>query len=215
MIDPHDTRPHPQDEVAIAPLAIPGYGRPTVTRTVATSDGNLSAQLARMILDTHTSLGDVVLDIDNDSVFAAVAARSRRRHHALDGAQHMATMGHVAGYIDMILLHWPRSTINPRLLLIACRSLLATSGALVIVACAEPGARIRHLSALVGATATADLVLLEHVVAIDAAADTATRVAAPGNVRRPQRIWFDGSGTVQPLVPHTDVLVFGRGEGTR
>jgi hypothetical protein len=207
MTDPHDKRPHPHDDVA-AQLAIPGDRRPSMTRVAATSDGNLSPQLARLVLDTHTSVGDVALDIDDDVAFAAAAAQAGRRHHALGGTQHLATMGHAAGYIDLILLHWPRPAANPRLLLIACRSLLRNAGVLVIAASTERLDRISHLSALSGAATTAQLHLIDHIAAVDTTTDAATSVAARGRARFRSGRAADTGEAAKPPVPHTDLLIF-------
>ena len=206
MTDPHDTRPHPHDDVAATHLAIPGDRRPSMIRVAATSDGNLSPQLARLILDTHTSVGDVALDIDDDVAFAAAAAQAGRRHHALGGTQHLATMGHAAGYIDMILLHWPRPAVNPRLLLIACRSLLRNAGVLVIAVRTEGEHRISHLSALSGAATTADLHLIDHIAALGPDADTATPVAAARHTTPRPGTAINAVEMAQ--LPHTDLLVF-------
>lgn len=106
-----------------------------ICRVAACDGGGLPAPLARLLLDVYTHVGDVVVDIDDDITFAAAAAR---RHHALGGQRHLATLGHAAGYIDLILLRWPRPEVNPRLLLLACRALLGTAGVLVIAASARP-----------------------------------------------------------------------------
>jgi hypothetical protein len=184
-----------------------------MTRVAATRDGNLSRQLARLILETHTSVGDVALDIDDDVAFAAAATQAGRRHHALGGTQHLATMGHAAGYIDLILLHWPRPAVNPRLLLIACRALLRNAGVLVIAASIEREQRISHLSALSGAAATARLHLIDHIAAIDPDAATPVAVAqrATGRPHTPS----DTAGPSQPPAPHIDLLVFSPEAATR
>jgi hypothetical protein len=213
MTDPHDTRPHPHDHVAATHLAIPGDRRPSMTHVAATSDGNLSPQLARLILATHTSVGDVALDIDDDAAFAAAAAQAGRRHHALGGAQHLATMGHAAGYIDLILLHWPRPAVNPRLLLIACRSLLRNAGVLVIAASTKRLDRISHLSALSGAAATAELHLIDHIVAVDSGTDAATPVANPRRATPHPGTAATTTGAAQLPVPHTDLLIFSPARG--
>jgi hypothetical protein len=213
MTDPHDARPHPHDGVAAAHLAIPGDRRPSMCRVAATNDGNLSPQLARLILDTHTNVGDVALDIDDDVAFAAAAAQAGRRHHALGGAQHLATMGHAAGYIDMILLHWPRPAVNPRLPLIACRSLLHNAGVLVIAASTEREHRISHLSALSGAATTAELHLIDHIAAVDTTTGAATPVAAPGCATSRPGIVADTAEAPRLPVPHTDLLIFSLARG--
>jgi hypothetical protein len=217
MTNPHDTRPHPHDDthddVAALHLAIPGDRRPSICRVAATGDGNLSLQLARLILDTHTGVGDVVLDIDDDVAFGAAAARAGRRHHALGGAQHLATMGHAAGYIDMVLLHWPRPAVNPRLLLIACRSLLRNAGVLVIAVSVELDHRVSHLSALGGAATTAELHLIDHIAAVDSDTAAATRVAAPRRAVRGQGIAASTAEVPRVPVPHTDLMIFSPARG--
>jgi diketogulonate reductase-like aldo/keto reductase len=115
-------------------------------------------------------------------------------------------MGHAAGYIDLILLHWPRPAVNPRLLLIACRALLRNAGVLVIAASTEPEHRISHLSALGGAAATAGLHLIDHIAAIDP--DTATPVAVPQRAMDRPHTPSDTACALRPLAPHTDLLVF-------
>src|SRR5262245_45906928 len=80
----HDPTPLESDERLADRLAVPGGARPTLWRTPpAQQPGCLSPQLARLLLDERTQVGDVVLDIDDDVAFAATAAASGRRHHAL------------------------------------------------------------------------------------------------------------------------------------
>lgn len=146
----------------------------------------LSPQAAGLLLGTHSQPGDVVLDIDDDVAFAAAAAAAGRRHHALAGAQHLADIGRAGGYLDLILLHWPRPSINPRWLLEQCRSLLRPTGCLVIAAHLNPNQRAAHLSALDGAASTARLRRVRHVAVVALAA--ATPAATPD--------------------PHTDLLIF-------
>jgi hypothetical protein len=210
MTDTPDPRTTGNQDVA-APWAIPGDRQPTLCRVAATVDGSLPPPLARLLLDTHTSVGDVAVDIDDDIAFAAAAAVSGRRHHALAGDGHLATLGHAAGYIDLILLHWPRPAVNPRLLLLACRALLRNAGRLAVAATVtEPSQRINQLSALSGAAASAGLHLIDHISAIapvpatdPADETTGVRVIAGAHKHR-----------VAPM-PHTDLLVFGLPGGAR
>src|SRR5689334_8001783 len=126
--DPH--HPEPDEQLADR-LAISTDIRPTVWLTAPPKQpGRLSHEVARLLLDEHTQAGDIVVDVDDDAAFAATAAAIGRRHHALGGDTHMATLGHAAGYIDLILLHWPRPAINPHWLLRACRTLLCGAGSL-------------------------------------------------------------------------------------
>ena len=215
MTDRHDTRPHPHNDVAAIHLAIPGDRRPSICHVAATSDGNLSPQLARLILDAHTRVGDVALDIDDDVAFAAAAAQAGRRHHALGGTQHLATMGHAAGYIDLILLHWPRLAVNSRLLLLACRALLRDAGVLAVAASVESDQRISQLSALSGAAASAGLYLIDHITGVDPATETATPVVAPSDAASQRTDFATVVGATQLPVPHTDLLVFSPYGGVR
>jgi hypothetical protein len=215
MTDHHDTRPQVTDQQIAAHLAIPGDARPSLCRVAATADGNLSPQLARLILATHTNIGDVVVDVDDDIAFAAAAAQAGRRHHALGGATHLATLGRGAGYIDMILLHWPRPAANPHGLLIACRSLLRNAGCLVIAVSVEREHRVAHLSALSGAANTAELSIVDHIAAIDPDGETATSVAAAPRAKHRQRAAGRDIGAATSPVTHTDLLVFSTQGGTR
>ena len=208
MTDSHDTRPDMTRDRAASSFATPGSRPPSVIRVAVTSDGNLPPQFARLILEAYTSVGDVALDIDDDVSFAAVAAQTGRRHHALGGTQYLATMGHVAGYIDMILLHWPCPAANPRLLLIACRSLLRHAGVLVIAVRTGPQHRIRHLSALDGAATTADLHLIDHIAAFDPRADTATPVITPRRGTPRRGAAANAIESARLPLPHMDLLVY-------
>ncbi|GAA0925076.1 hypothetical protein [Virgisporangium aurantiacum] len=166
-------------------LALPGEARPAIWRAApAQQPGCLSPRLAHLLLDDQTKVEDVVLDIDDDIAFAATAAATGRRHHALGGAHHLATMSHAAGYLDLILLHWPRPAVNPRWLLTACRSLLGVAGRLVIAVSVDNGQRMAHLTALGGAAATAGLNKIRHIAALDPDAATCEH-------------------------PHADLLIFG------
>jgi hypothetical protein len=202
--------------VAAEQLAIRDDVRPCLCRVAASADGNLSPQLARLLLDTHTTIGDFALDVDNDAAFAAAAAQAGRRLHALGGAQHLAAMSHAAGYIDMILLHWPRPAVNPQWLLVACRSLLRNAGCLVIAARVGSEHRISRLSALRGAATTADLHLIDHIAAVNPAGGTATRAATPpAAAQHRQHITGHDAAVATPLVPHTDLLIFATQAGPR
>jgi len=215
MTDHHDTGSQLSGHVAAEHSAIPGDRRPSLCRVPAARDGNLSPELAQLILDTHTSVGDVVLDIDDDVAFAAAAARAGRRHHALGGVAHLATIGHAAGYIDMILLHWPRPAVNPRWLFLSCRALLRSAGCLVVAVSVEPQHRVSHLRALSGAASTAGLHLVDHIAAVDPDADTATLVAAPQHGNRRERVEDHRALAAGLPVPHTDLPVFRPEAGAR
>ncbi|MEV4201086.1 hypothetical protein [Micromonospora globbae] len=212
----HDSTPRESDERLAGRLAIPGDARPTLWRTPpGQQPGCLSPQLARLLLDDRTQDGDVVLDIDDDVAFAATAAATGRRHHALGGEHHLAAMSHAAGYLDLILLHWPRPAVNPHWLLRACRSLLGATGCVVVAVSADPDQRVAHLGPLGGAAATAGLRTIGHVAVL--APDVlgaATPVAVTGTLggrrgsQHPSR-----PGTrhdPDPVThPHTDLLIFG------
>jgi hypothetical protein len=78
----------------------------------------------------------------------------------------LATLGHAAGYIDLILLRWPSPPVQPRWLLRACRALLHTSGHLVVAVSADPSQRIATLSAISGVARTVDLQNIEHIAVL-------------------------------------------------
>lgn len=206
--DPHQRVP---DEQLAERLAIPGQARPTVWRTPpGEQPGCLSPQLARLLLDGYTQVGDVVIDIDDDIAFAATAAATGRRHHALGGHIHLASLGHAAGYIDLILLHWPRSVVNPHWLLLACRSLLGTAGRLAIAVRVDADQRVAHLSALGGTANTAGLHTIRHVTAL---ASTVAPPAADAAGKHPGHdanvpTGHRGDGPPVAPRPHTDLLIF-------
>jgi hypothetical protein len=127
MTDAHEPAPQPAGGDATPDLAIPGEPRPRLVWAPANPDGGLSPQLARFILDAYTATGDVVIDVDDDAAFAATAAQTGRRHHALGGTKHLATLGHAAGYIDLMLLRWPCDAAHPHWLFFACLALLRTA----------------------------------------------------------------------------------------
>jgi hypothetical protein len=151
-----------------------------------TTPGTLSPPAARRLLRTHTQPGDIVIDIDNDQDFAVAAAQTGRHHHALGREHPTAALGHATGYIDLILLHWPRPDAHPPTLLAACRELLRGAGVLVIVVALDPPRRSAHLSALTGAAHSAGLRDVRHVAILPAGEATPT--------------------------PHTDLLIFLPGE---
>jgi hypothetical protein len=197
--DPH----HPEHNEQLADrLAIPGDVRPSVWRaTPPRQPGCLSHEVAWLLLDEHTRAGDVVVDVDDDAAFAATAAATGRRHHALGGDIHLATLGHAAGYIDLILLHWPRPAVNPHWLLLACRSLLRGAGHLVIAVSVDPAHRVAQLSALGGAAATVGLRTVRHVAAV--APQAATPACRDRTAATRQR-----DAQPPPISPHTDLLIF-------
>jgi hypothetical protein len=170
----------------------------------------LSAPLARQILDHLTQAGDIVVDVDDDAGFAAAAAESGRHHHSLGGLAQLMTMGRVAGRVDLVLLHWPQPSTNPRFLLAACRALqrpanrpttailrkAAMSPGSLVIAVAVPAAdRVATLSALTGAAHTAELEHVRHIAVTD---DADTPRDATGPARHDDR---------PPGTPHTDLLI--------
>ncbi|GAA0919847.1 hypothetical protein [Virgisporangium aurantiacum] len=212
-MDRHDhqhTRPGSRLDAQLADrLALPGQASPAVWHVPpAQQPGCLSPQLADLLLNDQTQVGDVVLDIDDDVAFAATAVAAGRRHHTLGGAHHLAAMSPAAGYLDLILLHWPRPAVNPRWLLAECRSLLGAAGCLVIAVCVEGDQRVAHLTALGGAAAAAGLRPIRHVAALDP--DSAPRstpgVATHGTAMKSHR----HSHTVTH--PHTDLLILAVGD---
>ena len=218
-MDRHHTRPsarpdeHVDGQLAHR-LALPAGARPAIWRVPPPQQpGCLSPELAQLLLDSHTRPGDVVLDIDDDIAFAATAAAAARRHHALGGARHLAEMSHAAGYLDLILLHWPRPAVNPRWLLTACRSLLGATGRLAIAVGVDSDQRDAHLSALTGAAAAVRLHTVRHVAALGPAStpnaipDAAPRSATGVATRR-------GANDLRrhpdaAIHPHTDLLILG------
>ena len=213
--DPTGHHPTPAgfDEQIADRLAIPGHIEPAVWRTPPPQQpGCLSPELARLLLDDRTQVGDVVLDIDDDVAFAATAAATGRHHHALGGEHHLAAMSHAAGYLDLILLHWPRPAVNPHWLLRACRSLLGATGCVVVAVSADSEQRVAHISALGGAAATAGLRTIRHVAVL--APDAATPVAATDPRRGRQgrhRANYPVAGAEPAWIvdPHTELLIFG------
>src|SRR2546423_15485121 len=159
-------RPSPD---AVDALVVPGGVRPVVWLADAAARQALSPQLARALLDEHTRRGDVVVDIDDDVAFAAAAAETGRRHHALGGGHRLAPLGEAAGHGDLVLLSWPRPhAANPRWLLVACRTLLRHDTGVLVVAVRVPvPQRLSHLSALTGAARTVGLRAVRHVPAFD------------------------------------------------
>src|SRR5690349_11686935 len=104
--DPADAR---LDQLARR-LSVAGDLRPVVWRAERPQHpGCLSPQLSRSLLAEYTRVGEIVVDVDDDADFATTAGQMGRRHHALGGAQHLPSMRHAAGYLDLILLHWPRT----------------------------------------------------------------------------------------------------------
>jgi hypothetical protein len=231
MVEPrYPTGPSP-DPFNTGGLALPGVA-PTVIWLAPPSGDGMSPQLARTLLDTHTRRGDVVVDVDDDIALAAAAAETQRRHHALGGAQRLADLGDAAGYVDLVLLSWPRpQPANPRWLLVACRALLRTdSGALAVAVRVPARQRLAHLSALTGAARAAGLRDAAHVLVFDPAtfataqpgnADPAGDTPAipeaipaalpvaqnPGGHTRP-----DAPCDVDVAAPHTDLLIFTVGD---
>src|SRR5437763_413837 len=211
-------RPRP-DAVDADALAVPGGVRPVVWLADAAAPDALSPQLARALLDEHTRRGHVVVDIDDDVAFAAAAAETGRRHHALGGGHRLAPLGDAAGYVDLVLLRWPRSqAANPRWLLVACRTLLRHGSGVLAVAVSVPAAyRIAHLSALIGAAHAVSLRHVRHVAVLPPA-------ATPGSGRHPESgvaappdghastVTADRSGHPPAVAggaaPHTDLLIF-------
>lgn len=126
--------------------------------------GSLPAELAQLLLCRYTQAGDIVVDLDDDVALAAEAAASGRRHYAA-GDRGPAAVADAAGCAQLVLLGWPRPPTDPRLLLTACRDLLAPSGRLAIAVRIEPPMRTAHLVSLVGAARTAGLRLVAHLIA--------------------------------------------------
>jgi hypothetical protein len=215
-------RPSPD---AMDALAVPGGVRPVVWLADAAARQALSPQLARALLDEHTRRGDIVVDIDDDVALAAAAAETGRRHHALGGGHRLATLGDAAGYVDLVLLSWPRpQAANPRWLMVACRTLLRHDTGVLVVALRVPALqRLSHLSALTGAARAVGLRDVRHVAAFDPAtsperrhhragatpaepdrdADTVPDTDHPGCHTPP-----DTTPHVGVVTPHTDLLIF-------
>jgi len=208
-------RPSPD---AVDALAVPGGVRPVVWLADAATPRALSPQLARALLDEHTRRGDVVIDIDDDVAFAAAAAETGRRHHALGGGHRLAPLGEDAGYVDLVLLRWPQPhAANPRWLLVACRTLLRHGSGVLAVAVSVPAAhRVSHLSALTGAAHAVGLRQVRHVAVLHP--DTTPGSGHhPGGAAAPpdthaSAATADRGGhapaAASPAAPHTDLLIF-------
>jgi hypothetical protein len=210
MTDHHHPTPAGASDDEAGLLAIPGDPRPWLVWAPVHPGGGLSLELARIVLDAYTVTGDVVIDVDDDVSFAAVAARTGRRHHALAGASRIGALGHAAGYIDMILLRWPRPAAHPHWLLRACRALLHTSGHLVVAVTADPSQRIATLSAITGAARTAELATVDHIAVLTAereAPATGSRPSFPPGRPRRRRVVADDMTATLPSPVHTDLLI--------
>jgi hypothetical protein len=211
MTDVHEPAPHTGGGDTADHLAIPGDPRPQLVWAPASPGGGLSPQLARIILDGYTVTGDVVIDVDDDAVFAATAAQTGRRHHALGGTRHLATLGHAAGYIDLMLLGWPCDAIHPHWLFLACRALLNNTGCLVAAVTGERHHRIAHLSALSGAASTAGLHIVHHVAVLAPDEGAATPPdGRPRPARRDRhqiRYAVADLAAAAPPSAHTDLLI--------
>ena len=191
-MDQHLTPSEPGEQPA---ASFVGARHPIVWHTPSGAQpGSLSPELARLLLDSFTQAGALVVDVDDDIAFAATAAATGRRHHAVGGHAALPSIGDASGYIDLILLHWPRAAGNPLLLLEACRALLRTTGRLIIAVHVESGQRPAHLAALSGAGRTAGLRITAHIVAV---APSGIAPGISGDTR---------TGTAPG--PHTDLLIF-------
>lgn len=182
MTDHHEPAPPHGDNDADV-LAIPGDRLPWLVCAPAVAGGDLSPQLAQLILDAYTTTNDVVIDVDNDKALAAAATQTGRRHHALAGLAGLTALDHAAGYIDLMLLRWPQPSVDPHWLFLTCRTLLRHAGHLVLAVSGDQQHRIAILSALSGAARTADLHIVDHVVVLtpqtDTPHDTSTATASP------------------------------------
>jgi hypothetical protein len=220
MATPNEPTRPVRDAVEADLLAVPGGVRPVVWRA-ASPRGVLSQPLARLLFDDQTRRGDVVIDVDDDVLFAAASAETGRRHHALGGDTRLAALGDAAGYADLVLLRWPRPQANPRWLLVACRTLLrAGTGVLVVAVTIAAAQRTSHLSALTGAAHAAGLRHVRHIAIV--APDTPDASAGPTDADDatppvPDTGAAGGGGGgggghttagVGRLTPHTDLLVF-------
>jgi hypothetical protein len=224
MAEPRDPTGPTPDAIDADALTVPG-GVPAVVWLAPPATGVLSSQLARMLLDEHTRRGDVVVDVDDDIAMAAAAAETGRRHHGLGGGHRLAALGDAAGYVNLVLLSWPRpQAANPRWLLVACRTLLRHDSGVLVVAVRVPAPqRLSHLSALTGAARAVGLRDVGHVAAFDPAttperrhhpggatqagsdldADADPDTDHPGGHTPP-----DTTPHVEAVAPHTDLLIF-------
>lgn len=149
---PTPTQPNPGRPPHQPDVGLPGAPAPTIWHADAPQQPQtLSGQLARRVLDELTSHGDIVIDIVIDPALAHPATESGRHHHSLGGHDQLATLSRVAGYVDLVLLHWPRPPANPRFLLTGCRALLRPPGSLVVAVCVPAADRVAHLTALLAA----------------------------------------------------------------
>jgi hypothetical protein len=195
----------------VAALAIPGGVRPVVWLAPSAGDA-LSPRLARRLLHEYTHHGDLIVDVDDDVALAAAAAETGRRHHALGGTHRLAALGDAAGYVDLVLLRWPRpEATNPRWLLTACRTLLRSDSTVLVVAVSVPAQhRIAHLTALTGAALAVGLRYLHHVAIVDPAADHAARsdIDCDGTSSRSGHTTGHAAAGRHTVAPHTDLLIF-------
>jgi hypothetical protein len=155
------------------------------------SSAALSSELARRLLEHLTDTGDIVLDIDDDTVLARTAAETGRRHHGLAGHHYLLNNRHYTGTAHLAFLRWPRPAADTELLLAACRTLLDPTGHLVIAIGGPPTDRATHLHALTGAAHHLGMPLQEHI-AVNA------RIAPTDKRPRPH----------DHGVPHTNLLIF-------
>jgi hypothetical protein len=214
MAEPNEPIRSDHDALLADRLAVPGGMRPRIWHLAAPGrSGVLSAQLAHRLLDTHTTPGGVVIDVDDDTAFAAASIGTGRRHHALGGDTRLAALGHVAGQVHLVLLHWPRPQANPRWLLVACRALLHPDGRLVVAVAVPAAYRAPHLSALSGAARAAGLHQVEHIAVVDAAGPPDrrrhdTRRAAAGCIDDTTGDDAGRSTSADVTQPYLDLLVF-------
>lgn len=204
-MDPQHPAPEPSDP-AEGPFPLSGV-EPTRVILIRPGQrpGRLPVELAQLLLTRYTQAGDIVVDLDDDTALAAEAATSGRRHYAT-GDRSPAGVADAAGCAQLVLLGWPRPPTDPRLLLTACRDLLAPSGRLAIAVRIGPPMRAAHLVALVGAARTAGLRLVDHLIARTA---PGSQPPASGGLRRepgreqPDRSWPSPVATA----PDTDLLI--------
>ncbi|GLI02988.1 hypothetical protein [Phytohabitans aurantiacus] len=150
----------------------------------------LSPGLAGRLLDHLTDTGDIVLDIDDDTVLARAAAEAGRRHHGLRGRHDLLNNRHYTGTAHLVFLRWPQPPADTRLLLAGCRALLIPTGHLVIAVSGPSIERRVHLHALTGAA--------EHL-----------------GMPQPRHVAVTDINPLDEATPHTDLLIFTTSGGGR
>ncbi len=133
--------------------------------------------LARLLVGMRTRPGDTIVSIGDNPALHGAAGAGGCDYHAIEHADQLAGLDHLAGTVGLIVLPWPpphqaggmsRDTLVA--LFRACRRLMSPQGC-TIVALAElppPQTFIEHSSVLLPAASQAGLGWLQHIIAITA-----------------------------------------------